>query len=148
MKELLCKLKKAYWVTYATESVINGDPWVSIFSHAISQRTAVNVNPAYSLTNVVVIVALATFSHTMRDTACHQSGSHLHGTYFQLKRGIIQLWIPPGKNSPFTLKPDVLSLTVTPNPRQFISCLVTTDGDCDPIIDVLQDSTAQSNYLR
>lgn len=52
-----------------------------------------NVNPSYSLTNVVVIVALGIFSHTMTDIACHQSGSHLDGTYFQLKRGIIQLWI-------------------------------------------------------
>ena len=104
MKELLCKLKKAYWFTYATGNVINGDPWVSIFSHAISQRTIVNVNPPYSLTNVVVIVALGIFSHTLRDVACHQSGSHLDGTYFQLKRGIIQLWIPPGKISQLAIK--------------------------------------------
>lgn len=52
------------------------------------------------------------------------------------------------KNSLFILKPDILSLTVTPNPRQFLSCLVTMDEDYDLITDDLKDSMVQSNYLR
>ena len=52
------------------------------------------------------------------------------------------------KNSLFILKPDILSLTATPNHRQFLSCLVTMDEDYDLITDDLKDSMVQSNYLR
>ena len=52
------------------------------------------------------------------------------------------------KNSLFILKPDILSLTVIPNPRQFLNCLVTMDEDCDLITDDLKDSMVHSNYLR
>lgn len=159
MKDLLYQLKKAYCFTHATENIINGDPWVSMyfFSRVISQRTIVNDNLSYSLTNVV------STNICIRNIQPYNAGHSLSlewkslgwHTFSVIKRDNSTLDPYPrqnftinNKNSLFILKPDILSLTVIPNPRQFLSCLVTMDEDCDLITDDLKDSMVQSNYLR
>ena len=50
MKDLLYQLKKAYYFKHATENIINGDPWVSMyfFPSMISQTTVNDNNPTLS----------------------------------------------------------------------------------------------------
>lgn len=116
-----------------------------------------NDNLSYSLTNVV------STNICIRNIQPYNAGHSLSlewkslgwHTFSVIKRDNSTLDPYPrqnftinNKNSLFILKPDILSLTVIPNPRQFLNCLVTMDEDCDLITDDLKDSMVHSNYLR